>query len=191
MKIMNATKEDARVLAYLANIASLGIPEFLWRDLIKANESPLDVGEEIAARENGESSYTNARICVLNNNVAGMVASYRQINKYKIGDLSKYPEVVQPFVKLEAKAPGSWVINSIATFEEYRSTGVATLLMTDTEKQAKANNCNLMSLIVASENVNAKRLYEHLGYNSVSSLPIVPYPGSSIYGDWILMTKQI
>jgi ribosomal protein S18 acetylase RimI-like enzyme len=63
---------------------------------------------------------------------------------------------------LEAQAPGSWYINAIATFERYRGIGVARMLLREAEDQAVLDNCKQMSLIVASENIRAKDLYDAL-----------------------------
>ena len=98
---------------------------------------------------------------------------------------------MQPLVELEAGAPGSWYINAIATFENHRGKGVARKLIEEAQRQAQSQGCDRISLIVASENTGAKRLYEKLGYRDVSSRPVVPFPGFAHGGDWVLMVKQI
>ena len=93
-------------------------------------------------------------------------------------------------MELEAGAPGSWYINAIATFENHRGKGVARLLIEDAERQARSDGCDRLSLIVASENPGAKRLYEKLGYADVSAKPVIRFPGFAHGGDWVLMIKQ-
>ena len=191
MEIRDAVKKDAQDLAYLINLAGEGIPEYLWKGMVEAHESPLDVGAKRAAREEGGFSYINARICEENNTLLGMIISYRQPDPYDIGDLSEYPDIVRPLVELEAQAAGSWYVNAIATYEEHRGKGVARTLMADAEVRARAKGCDHMSLIVASENVSATRLYEYLDFNVVGSLPVIPYPGCLHGGNWVLMIKRI
>ena len=191
MEIRNAAKENARELAYLTNLAGEGIPEYLWKRMIEANESTLDVGARRVAREEGNFSYTNARVCLENNVLLGMILSYRQPDPYEIQHLFEYPDVVQPLMELEARAPGSWYINAVATYTEHRGKGVARKLMADAEVRARSGGCDLMSLIVASENTSAIRLYEYLGFRAVGFLPVVPYPGGLHGGNWILMTKRL
>ena len=191
MQITNAKKENARDLAYLINLAGEGVPEYLWKGMVTGNESPLDVGTKRAAREEGTFSYKNARVCNENNILMGMILAYRQEDPYEIGDLSEYPDIVRPLIELECKAPGSWYINAISTYEEHRNKGVARALMSDTEDYAKSSGCALISLIVTSENIRAKGLYEYLGFKVIESLPVVPYPGSCHGGSWLLMTKDI
>ena len=191
MEIKNASKENADELAYLVNLAGEGIPAHLWQDMIEENESPLDVGSRRAAREEGCFSYRNAKIFVENNVVLGMLISYRQPDPYHIEDLSEYPELVRPLIELEAQAPGSWYINAIATYEIHRGKGVASMLLAEAEVLAISNSCKLMSLIVATENAAAQRLYKQLGFVTKASLPVIPYPGCMHQGNWVLMTRDL
>ena len=191
MEIRNAAKENARELAYLINLAGEGIPEYLWTGMIEANESALDVGARRAARAEGNFSYTHARIGVENNVTLGMILSYRQPDPYETGPLPEYPDLVRPLIELEARAPGSWYINAVATFAEHRGRGVACQLMVDAERRARSGGCDRISLIVASENAGAIRLYERLDFESAGSLPVIPYPGALHGGNWVLMIKRL
>lgn len=191
MQIKDAGKEDAVDLAYLINLAGEGIPEYLWKNFAEKGESPWEVGAKRAAREDGGFSYTNARVCVADNFLTGMILSYRQENPYLIGDINDYPRIVRPLIELESKAPGSWYINAVATFEQYRGKGVAKALIIDAESKAKAGGCDVISLIVASENRRAKKLYDFLGFSLSDSLPTVTFPGCCYGGNWLLMTKEL
>jgi ribosomal protein S18 acetylase RimI-like enzyme len=191
MIIQNASIEDAGDLAYLINLAGEGIPKFLWSEMTQEEQDPMAVGKARASREEGGFSYRNARVCVEHSEVLGMIISYKQPDDFLIQDIESYPEIVRPLVILESKAPGSWYINAVATFEEHQGKGVARLMMKEAEATALSEGVTKMSLIVASENTIAKDLYHHLGYHSVSSLPVVRYPGCLHGGEWILMTKDL
>lgn len=191
LEVKKASKIAARKLAVLINIAGEGIPEYLWADMAVGNQSPIDVGEQRAARDEGSFSYCNARVCEDGAELLGMIISYQQPNPYVLDDLGEYPEVVHPLLKLEVMAPGSWYINAIATFAEHRGKGVASRLLQEAEEQARRAGCAEMSLIVASENHNAKALYEHLGYKGVASLPVMPWPDGLYGGEWVLMIKGL
>jgi len=67
LQIIDAKKENSRDLAYLINLAGEGIPEYLWKGMVAGSESALDVGAKRAARDEGNFSYKNARICNENN----------------------------------------------------------------------------------------------------------------------------
>lgn len=191
MEIKNARIEDAKALAYLINLAGEGLPEYLWKGMIEGNESPIDVGARRAARDEGAFSYTNARICVEDDALLGMIISYRLPDPYEIVDINEYPDLIRPLVKLEAEVAGSWYINAIATYEQYRGKGVARTLIADTETGTRSAGCDLMSLIVDSENAEAIRLYERLDFKAVKTLPIIPYQGRQHGGEWVLMIKHL
>lgn len=191
LRIEDARKEQSPELAVLINLAGEGIPQYLWIGMANEGEDPMDIGAQRAAREEGGFSYRNARVCMVEDVLQGMMISYRLPSPYDTGDIDEYPEVVRPLVLLEAEAPGSWYINAVATFEAYRGRGVARVLMSEAQSMAREAGCKQMSLIVASENTGARRLYEHLGYRTVSTRPVVTYPGCLHGGDWELMVLEL
>lgn len=191
MEIQDAEKQQAADLACLINLAGEGIPEYLWTGMAEDGQSPMEVGALRAGREEGGFSYRNARVCMEGDELMGMIIAYHQPDPYDTSEVKDYPDIVQPLVLLEAMAPGSWYINAIATFEQHRGKGVAQALLKKAEELAVQDRCPQMSLIVASENTNAKGLYKHLGYNDVASLPVVDYPGSLHGGQWDLMVKEL
>lgn len=191
MIIDNADKTQAADLAYLINLAGEGIPEYLWAGMAVEGQSAMAMGALRAAREEGGFSYRNARVCMEGEKLLGMIIAYRQPQPYDISDIEDYPEIVQPLVRLEAMAPGSWYINAVATFEQHRGQGVARTLLQEAEDKARRDNCAQMSLIVASENLGAKKLYLYLGYVEQARLPVITYPGCLHGGEWILMVKTL
>ena len=191
LQITKAKKEHSPDLAYFINLAGEGLPEYLWSQMAEGNTPAMEVGAQRAAREVGGFSYKNARVRIVDNELAGMVLAYRQDNPYEMSDISEYPDVVRPLVELEAQAPGSWYINAIATREQYRRQGIGKRLMAYTEKEALTAGCASLSLIVASENSHAKQLYESLSFEVVDSRPVVLYPGCAHGGEWLLMIKVL
>lgn len=191
MTIQHAIKENAADLAYLLNLAGEGIPKYLWSEIAEDGQDLMEVGRARASREEGGFSYTNARVSVEDVSVRGMIVSYQQPDPYSIEDIEEYPEIVKPLVLLEAKAPGSWYINAIAVFETFQGKGVAQELLNEAEQRAISAGNSEISLIVASENSRAERLYKHIGYKSVTSLPVISYPGCLHGGEWVLMVKKL
>jgi len=191
MQTRAASPKDAKALAYLIDLAGEGLPSFLWAGMASENEKPLDVGARRAAREEGSFSYRNATVVEIDGEPAAMVLGYLQPETYDLSDLAQYPEVVRPLVELEALESGSWYINAIATYEKFRGRGIATDLMNLSEDHAKSRGAKRISLIVASENISAKRLYEKLGYLQVASRPVIPFEGCLHEGHWLLMAKDV
>ncbi|WP_458527009.1 N-acetyltransferase family protein [Onishia taeanensis] len=190
MYIREATRADARDLAYLINLAGEGLPEQLWQTMAGGDETPLEVGAQRARREEGDFSYRHARVCAHKGRLVGMMVSYPQPAPFPLEDLDDVPVAVQPLVHLEARAPGSWYINALATYEGARGKGVASLLMTQAEALAIAAGCPELSLIVASTNGRARRFFQQRGLHDAASLPMGDAPGAH-HGDWVLMTRRL
>jgi GNAT superfamily N-acetyltransferase len=101
------------------------------------------------------------------------------------------PELVHPLVRLESKVPGSWYNNVLATFSEFRGQGIASRLLALDEEKARAVRAPLLSVIVASWNESARRLYAKAGYVPFAREPAVPFPGFPHRGVWMLMVKPL
>ncbi|WP_416138024.1 GNAT family N-acetyltransferase [Halomonas sp. HK25] len=191
MRLRDAVRADARDLAYLINLAGEGLPEYLWGLMAEGGESPLEVGMQRAARQEGGFSYRHARVCIDRGRLVGMILAYRLPDSGALEDLDDCPAMVEPLMRLEARVPGSWYINAIATLPEARRKGIGRLLMAQAEASAIAAGCDAMSLIVASENATALTFYGHLGFHEVATLPLVPWPGCPHGGDWVLMARRL
>lgn len=190
MDIRNASVVDIRTLAELILLAGEGIPDYIWKRRATAGESVLEFGTREAAREDGGFSYRHARLCIEGDRVLGMVLGYRLPEPHVLGALSPFPALLRPLLRLELRVPGSWYLNGVATFAAYRRRGVARALLEDTARCAEAAGCRRISLIVASRNTAAQRLYTSHGFFARESLPVVPFPGGPPGGDWILMTRE-
>ncbi len=185
-----ARRDDADVLARLTDMAGHGLPSHLWAAAASAGETPLEVGRRRVEREEGSFSYRNAWVIEVAGAVAAGLIGYRQPEPYGLDGLETFPPVVQPLMRLEAFAPGSWYVNVVAVLPEHRGTGLGSLLLADAERRAHEVGARALSLIVASENAGALRLYEHVGYRSFARRPVVEFPGFH-GGDWVLMTKPV
>jgi len=186
-----AAKADAAALAVLVDIAGEGLPAHLWSTLNAPGQSILEVGRERAARETGGFSYRNAIVAEVGGEVAGCLVGYRLDDPYDLSGLEEVPPLVRPLVLLEAKAPGSWYVNVLATFPEFRRKGIGMELLGIAEQKAREQGAPALSVIVAAENERAARLYAAAGYEVLAAEPIFAFPGCPHGGDWVLMVKPL
>jgi ribosomal protein S18 acetylase RimI-like enzyme len=186
-----ATKADASALAVLVDIAGEGLPAHLWSTLKAPGQSILEVGRERAAREEGGFSYRNAIVAEIEGEIAACLVGYRLDDPYELGSFAEIAEFVRPLVLLEAKAPGSWYVNVLATFPEFRRQGIGMQLLAIAERKASDSGACALSVIVAGENERAGRLYRRAGFAAAASEKVVPFPGYTHSGDWILLTKRL
>ena len=189
--IRPARKSDAAALAILVDIAGEGMPSYMWSRMREPGQSVFEVGRARAAREEGGFSYRNAIVAETGGEVAACLVDYRLDDPYDTGDLTELPEMVRPLVQLEAKAPGSWYVNVLAAFPEFRGQGIGARLLAFAEERGRAQKAKSASIIVASENIGAMRLYARSGYREVARARVVEFPGCAHGGDWVLMVKSI
>jgi ribosomal protein S18 acetylase RimI-like enzyme len=189
--IRPATKRDALHMAALADIAGHGLPAWVWSQACEKSQSVIEVGRARAMREEGDFSWRNAHMLEQDGEIAGMLLGYRQPDTMDPGDTSTIHAVFRALAELAAAAPGSWYVNIFGVFPEYRGRGFGTRLLRRAEELAAATGTRRMSLIVDSGNAAARRLYERTGYCEETRRPMVPFPGSTASGDWVLMVKEI
>jgi ribosomal protein S18 acetylase RimI-like enzyme len=185
-----ATLADARAIAQLTAYAGEGIPDFFWAEESKPGETPLDIGARRAARTGVNFCYENAIVGDDNGRVSAVLLGY-PIDDTDPGDLSDMSPLVHPLCRLECLAPGSWYINVMAVMPDYRRQGLGGRLLRLADALARAEGRGVTSLIVSSENPEAKRLYESNGFRILASEPSVAHPKLKPHGDWLLMTRSV
>lgn len=189
--IRRATMKDAPKLAELMNLAGEGIPAYLWKQMADPDEDVMSFGARRVARTEGAFSYVNAHVAACGDAIAGMLLSYKLPDPYDPGPTDEIPSIVHPLVELESRVPGSWYVNAVATDSEYRGQGIGRKLMELAEDLARESNTEIVSLVVAEENISAIALYRKLGYQVIERRRIVQYPECRHTGDWVLMKKEV
>lgn len=190
--IRAATINDCRSIAELALMAGEGIPAFFWEQSRKDNQDVIDVGAANLASATENFSYHNVTVAEVDGRVAGMLLAYRLPSSDEPEDLSEYPEFIRPLIELEQCVPGSYYINMIATYPEYRGQSIGTALMNTVPGSAIEAGCSLVSIEVFEQNEGALKLYQKLGYQIIERRPVIPHPCHPYTGgDVILLTRPV
>jgi len=186
-----ATLADAATLTVLMDIAGEGVPNRLWLDMAGPGHSALEVGRERARREEGGFSYRHTTVAEIDGEIAACLIGYVLDDPYDLSDLDEMPEPFRPLVRLEAQAPGTWYVNVMAAFAEYRGQGLGTKLLDVAVDRTREAGASASSIIVGGWNTGAERLYARCGYKVIAREPaILPdaYPQS---GDYVLMVRPL
>lgn len=190
MSVRPATLEDCLDLARLANMSGEGIPAACWEGALRAGESIEETGARLLAAPDGNFSYRNAHVAERDGRVAGMLLAYRLTEEVLDEDLDALPPYVRPMVELEQRAVGSFYLNMLATYPQFRGLRVGTRLMALVDTLALTAGCEWASVQVFEENAGALRLYERLGYRTVDRRPAVPDACHPYTGDILLLTRR-
>jgi len=189
MKIRNATRDDCHAIAALGLIAGEGIPAYFWEQSRKPGQTIEEVGAQNAMSETENFSWRNVRLALVNDTIAGMLLAYRLPEA--AGELDDLPAFIRPLIELEQCVPGSYYINMLATYPEYRNRSVGTRLMERVDALASAAGCTLSSIEVFGENTGALRLYRRLGYEIIERRPVVLHACHPYHGEILLLTRPV
>ncbi|WP_366655641.1 GNAT family N-acetyltransferase [Fodinicurvata sp. EGI_FJ10296] len=182
-----ATEADAQQLADLVNFAGEGLPLYIWESMAEKDQDPWDVGRSRQAAKAREGE-----IIVMDfgaGAVAGLTGYAIGAQPTPVGE--DLPPLFRPMVELENRALDSWYINVLACYPEYRGRGIGSQLLHLAERIAQDQGMRRMSLIVASNNSGARRLYERNDYSETARLPCVKEGWKSDADDWVLLTKPL
>ncbi len=187
--IRTATLQDAAALADLVNFAGEGLPLYLWSKMATAGEDPWAIGRARAGRDEGAFSYRNASVIEEDGGVAACLIGYPLPNAPEPID-ANMPAMFVPLQELENLAPGTWYVNVLASYPQWRNRGFGAALLRHAEDRAADSGSRTgLSVIVADNNAGARRLYERMGYRQIAERPMVKESWRSPGSAWVLLVK--
>ena len=189
--LRRATREDVAVVARLVDIAGEGLPQYLWARMARPGETPWDVGERRAAREQGAFSYRNTIVSEADGQVVACLIGYPLPEKPVPVDGDSVPALFVPLLELENLAPASWYVNVLATLPGHRGRGHGARLLAAAERIAADVGARGLSIIVSDANADALRLYERCGYRRIVERTMVKESWENSGKNWVLLVKPI
>jgi ribosomal protein S18 acetylase RimI-like enzyme len=182
---------DVPNLVCLIDSAGRGLPVWLWSTLRQPGQSAIEVGRQrILTKTDHPFYYKNWTVAEVDGAVVGALMGCVTSESYRRDDANELPQVFVPLLELEALAGGSWYLNVLAVYPEFRGQGIGTALLSEAEAIARATGASRISIIVEDANAGAFKLYLRFGFIEQARRPYIPFPGSMDEGDWILLIKD-
>ena len=170
-------KEDCPKLAELVYIASDGVVEFLFHDLVPGS-SPTEVVAHNLQKDTGYYTYKNTIVAEKGSAVIG-VSFYYPAQYHVISDemRSFLPADRLEHLKhiLSGRVENSLYIDTLCVDENYRGIGVGGELISLTKQKAGEQGFNSLSLIALADNTDAHRFYYRSGFEIVSPIAMEPH----------------
>ncbi len=188
-----AEKEDCKKLAEMINIASGGIVEYLFHDLVPGM-TPVQVVAHNLESENSPYSYRSAVVAEEENDVIGIALSFPS-SYHKITNTMRnfFPadrlEHLRHFYA--SRIENSWLLDALCVNESHRRNGIGENLISLTKEKAVENGYNALSLTVFADNVVAIPFYKRTGFEIVERVEL---PGNDFIkheGGCLLMNCEI
>jgi ribosomal protein S18 acetylase RimI-like enzyme len=180
---------DGAALAELVNFAGYGLPAYLWDKMKAPGETAMQHGRVRAERETGSFSHRNAVVAEMDGRCVACLIGYSQPEEPEPIDYEEMPPMFVPLQELENLAPGTWYVNVLAAYPEYRGRGLGSQLLGIAEDIAREERKSGLSLIVSDGNPDAQRLYLRRGYREAGARPKVKEGWESEGRNWVLLTK--
>lgn len=189
MEIREARASDAAHLVRFINMAADDLPLHFWRKTVGPEGDPWALGAERAARDTGNFSYRNAWLAEVDGAIAACLLGYPADAPGPIDPDT--PAIFVPLLELEALAPGSWYLNVLATYDDFRGRGLGSALLAHAETVAARAGHEVISLIAADTHRDALRLYRAKGYAEIARRPVAKDDWLVDANEWILFTKRL
>ena len=179
-------KEDCPKLAELIYIASDGVVEFMFHELI-AGTSPVQIVAQNMARDPDHHSYRDTIVAEFEQKVIGMALFYHSRHHA----ISEEMKAFIPAERLEhlkhiltERVENSLYIDTLCVDENFRGNGVGGELISLTQQKALEQGFKSLSLIALADNTNAHRLYYRCGFEIVSHVEmeaheLIPHEGGA------------
>jgi ribosomal protein S18 acetylase RimI-like enzyme len=182
-----AEKKDSMRLAELINIASGGVVEYLFHDLIPGMTSVQAVAHNLE-NDNYPHSCKSAIVAEDENDVVGMALSYPS-SYHKITDEMRAFFPAQRLERFEdfysSRVENSLFLDALGVEASHRRQGIGTSLVELTKEKAQKSGYELISLIVFADNSPALALYKFLGFEAVQEIKLegnefIPHQGGCV-----------
>ena len=193
IKYRSGEKRDCAKLAELINIASGGIVEYLFHDLVPGT-TPVQVVAHNLESENSPYSYRSAVVAEEENDVIGIALSFPS-SYHKITNTMRnyFPadrlEHLRQFYA--SRIENSWLLDALCVIESHRRQGIGERLISLTKEKAIENRCRTLSLITFADNALAIPFYKRTGFEIVEKVELRGNEFIKHEGGCLLMNCQI
>ena len=156
--------------------------------------SALEVARAEVRGDEPGLSYKSAVIAESDAMIAGTVIAYL-LDGHDAADnddmIEPVRRIVTPLIELAGAASGTWYINVLAVYPEFRGQGVGAALLDHTARAGIDAGAREISLIVEDDNA-AVPLYRRSGFIERERRPFVPFETSTKRdGHWVLMVRPL
>lgn len=169
-----AHKEESVKLAEMINIASGGVVEYLFHDLIPGM-TPVQAVAYNLENDNYPHSYRSAIVACDGDDLVGMALSYpSSYHKATVEMKDFFPADRMAHLAhfYSSRAENSWFLDALCVIVSHRRRGIGERLISLTEEKAIENGFNTLSLIVFADNALAIPVYERTGFKAIQRVEL-------------------
>jgi GNAT superfamily N-acetyltransferase len=169
-----ARKADCLRMAELINIASGGVVEFLFHDLMP-ELTPQQIIAHNLESDQGYYTYRNAIVAETDDRVVGVALSFPARFHEITAEMKQY----FPKDRLDhltefyaARVDDSLLLNALCVDQKGRRNGIGGKLIALTKKEAKQSGFKILSLMVFADNREALSVYHRHGFEALAPVQL-------------------
>ena len=191
-----ADENDAAALAEIAIMASHGVMNLLYHELIPGQSVAKTIIDRRIFNPGGFSALKHWRVA--EDEHATILGALNSVPFDDLagseGDSALGPERLDPLTELfelDQFLVGTYYVNMIAVFPQYRRSGAGRALMAEAERLARQNGLPAISLTTFDADANLVAFYGKLGFSIRERRTIRPHPQLEFSGNWALMIRDL
>jgi ribosomal protein S18 acetylase RimI-like enzyme len=187
-----ARKSDCLQMAEMINLASGGVVEFLFHDLV-ADLTPVQIVAHNLENTQGSHTYKNAIVAECDDRVVGMALSFPSRFHAITPEMRQFfpPDRLEHLSDFyAARVEDSFFLDAICVEETMRGNGIGSELISLTKNKAKQSGFDTLSLVVFADNTTALRVYHRHQFEIVTAVELnfherIPHEG----GCWLMKSR--
>ena len=188
-----AKETECMSLAEMIDLASGGVVEFLFRDLIP-EMTPAQIISGNLARVGPAHSYQNTHVAIVQDRVVGMALAFSADHHYIGAEMREFfPE--DRLAHLEdfynARVGGSLMLDALCVAKDFRRKGIGSNLIEQVKARAAVSGYGSVSLLVFADNSTAISVYRQQGFNEVRAVTLDPHELIPHVGGCLLMKCDV
>jgi ribosomal protein S18 acetylase RimI-like enzyme len=188
-----ARKADCLPMAEMINIASGGVVEFLFHDLIP-ELTPVQIVAHNLESDHGSHTYKNAIVAETENRVVGMALSFPS----HFHEITAEMKHFFPKDRLDhlrnfyaSRVDDSLFLDALCVDARLRRNGIGGRLISLTKEKAKQSGFEILSLIVFADNSEALRVYHRHGFEVIAPVKLNSHERIPHESGCLLMKSRI
>ncbi|WP_027951145.1 GNAT family N-acetyltransferase [Haliea salexigens] len=189
LKYRQGKREDSQRIAELDYIASDGVVEYLFHDLVPGL-SALQLLSNGLEQDEYPHTFRSCIVAESDQEIVGMALSYPAEHHCITDELANFlpADRLKRFREFySSRVEGSYFLDAMSVEEKYRGLGIGKALLEKTKVKASSEGYSELSLIVFADNTRAINLYEHSGFKRVKNIELQPHHLIPHEGGCILM----
>ncbi|WP_290739985.1 GNAT family N-acetyltransferase [Amaricoccus sp.] len=196
LTIRRAMPDDALSCAQLLLMAAHGMAEAVFSDLVPGLSTEQIIASHRIEPEGRPSSHTNWWVVEGDHSdIAGGMNAYalREVFRPSREEVltDERIRMLRPMIELNAEATGTFYINALAVFPEYRHAGFGRRLIALAVQGAREAGMAAVSLTTFEDDRRLVSYYRKIGFAAVASRPLQPHARLQAKGNVILMKMPI